>query len=297
LLTARRDRFEIPEAQHQFGGFGGTVGGGITIPIFGSGGAFAGGIRGGVIPGGVVGAGGSGVNPLSTLEGAFGTGFTAQSIADAILVAEQEGRFTTQGPVTGEITITTGPTGLTLVLNLANALFEIFDASGRKLGGGVTPEAALEAVRAGGGVPAAGGGGGSEPLPFPRRSPPLPPLPLSHLRRSPRPSAKIFSARSRHSSPSCSRGESRRQAVSRPYRPVCPSNRYYLVEQSTSPWCWARRVIPPEYVVRVFQTRNNSPERSRSGRSSGNYSRSGKHGRTRTSNAELLSSSSPHGLN
>jgi len=144
MISARSDRFQIPEAQHQFGGFGTIAGGGfgLGIPVFGSGG-FSG------LPGGFVGASGSGIGPVLTLESEFGVGFTSQAIADAIRAAEQEGRFTGEGPATGAITITTGPTGLTLVLNLANALFEIFDASGRKVGGGVTPEAAIAAVQAG----------------------------------------------------------------------------------------------------------------------------------------------------
>ncbi len=165
MLTARSDRFQIPEAQHQFGGFGGTVGGGITIPIFGSGG-FAGGIRGGLIPGGALGSGGSGIGPVLTLEQAFGVGFTAQDIADQLVAAEQGGRFSTGE---GGITITTGPTGLTLVLNLADAIFEIFNEQGQKVGGGVTPEAALVAVAAGAppAAPAGAGGAASEPPTFP----------------------------------------------------------------------------------------------------------------------------------
>ncbi len=165
MPAARSDRFQIPEAQHQFGGFGGTIGGGITIPIFGSGG-FAGGIRGGLIPGGALGSGGSGIGPVLTLEQAFGVGFTAQDIADQLVAAEQGGRFSTGE---GGITITTGPTGLTLVLNLADAIFEIFNDQGQKLGGGVTPEAALVAVAAGAppAAPAGAGGAVSEPPTFP----------------------------------------------------------------------------------------------------------------------------------
>jgi len=166
LLTARSSRFDALErnTQQQFGGFGGTVGGGITIPIFGSGG-FVGGIRGGLIPGGFQARGGSGIGPVLTLESAFGVGFTAQSVADAIRVAEQSGRFTGEGPVTGAITIATGPE-LTLVLNLARGLFELFNASGQKVGGGVTPEAAIEAARAGA-PPPLPEGAVSEPPTFP----------------------------------------------------------------------------------------------------------------------------------
>ncbi len=317
MLTARTARFEIPEAQHQFGGFGGTVGGGITIPIFGSGGAFAGGLRGGVIPGGgVVGAGGSGINPFSTLESAFGTGFTSRSIADAILVAEQEGRFTGEGPATGAISIATGPI-VTLVLNLARGLFEVLsNESGNVLARGVTPEAALEALRAGSGpgIPQ-GGGGGPEPLPFPRRSPPSPPLPLSHLRRLRRLSLlpkrflrswdswRSYFAVGIHRSERRYRrlrqSRSSRRSPRQTSRPLSRLLRreYDLEARSTSRWSWARRVIPPEYAVRVFQIKNNSPGRSKSGKSSPTCSRFGKHDRTQTSNAELLSSSLPRGWN
>jgi len=279
------------------GGIGTGLGFGFGIPVFGSGGAFTGGIRGGLIPGGgfVAGAG-SGIGPVLTLEAAFDVGFTSAEIAATILREEAEIRAGLSEGREAVITISTGQqSGLTMVLDLAKGLFEIFDRDGRKLGGGVTPEAAIAAVNAG--APPLGGGGGSEPLPFPRQSLPLPPLPLSHLRRSPRPSVKTSSARSKRSSASCNQGESRRRADSRPYRPVCPSNRYYLVERSTSPWSWARRVIPPAYVVRAFQIKSNSPERNRSAASSRSSWRLEKLGRTRTSSAEHLSSSLPHGWN
>jgi len=140
LLTARRDRFAslLLEAQHQFPG-GGVFGGpgfGFGIPIFGSGG-FAAGTLGSPAAGAI--------GPVLTLESEFGVGFTSKSIADAILVAEQEGRFSQGSPT---IEIATGPS-LTLVLNVARGLFELFNTSGQKVGGGVTPEAAIEAARAG----------------------------------------------------------------------------------------------------------------------------------------------------
>jgi len=299
LLTARRDRFQIAEAQHQFpgGGIGTGLGFGFGIPIFGTGGGFGiGPIRGGAIPGFVVGAGqGSGIGPVIDLESAFDVGFTSAEIAATILREEAEIRAALSEGREAVITISTGQqSGLTMVLNLAKGLFEIFDRDGRKLGGGVTPEAAIAAVNAG--AAPLGGGGGSEPLPFPRQLPPLPPLPLSHLRRSPRPSAKTFSARSRRSSESCNQVDQVLDFRGFPHlvprsNPSCPAGR------STSPSSSARRGIPPEFVVRVFQIKSNSPEHNRSGASSRSSSRSGKHGRTRTSSAEHLSSSLPLGLN
>jgi len=289
LLTARTPAFEVIEARQQFPG-GGIFGG----PGFGIGGFAVGSGGLGFGTGGFQ-AAGSGIGPVLTLESEFGVGFTSRDIADAILAAEQEGRFTSEGPVTGAIVLATGPT-LTLVLNLARGLFELFNASGQKVGGGVTPEAAIEAARAGA-PPPLGGGGGSEPLPFPRRSDPLPRLRLSHLRRSPRPSVKTSSAPSRRSSQSSSRDEYRRRAASRPSRQASPSNPSYLVEQSISPSFWARRVIPPEYVVHVFQIRSNSAEAHKSVESSLNCSGSEKPGRTRTSNAEHSNNSSPLGWN
>jgi len=185
LLTGRSDRFKIPEAQHQFGGFGTVAGGfGFGVPVFGSGGGFAGGALGSPAAGAI--------GPVLTLESAFGVGFTAADIADQILQAEQEGRFTTEGPATGAITITTGPTGLTIVLNLANALFEIFDSSGRKVGGGVTPEAAIEAVNAGGAV--AGGGAVSEPPTFPPTLETVTTAPFVAPPPTPQPDASLFAA-------------------------------------------------------------------------------------------------------
>jgi len=285
LLTARPQRFQIPEAQHQFGGFGGVIGGGvgISIPAFGSGGGFAG------VPGFAAAAGA--INPFATLESAFGTGVTAQSIADAIRVAEQEGRFTGEGPSTGAITIATGAV-VRLVLNVVRGLFEIIDQGGKVVGVGVTPEAALESLNAGGGI-LAGGGGGTEPLPFPRRSPPSRPLPLSHLRRSPRPSAKTSSARSRHSSPSCNPDSGASLLLSQHWedRRRSPQSRFYPADRSTSPSSSGRPAIPREYVDRVFPTRNSSTELDRSVKSSALSSASEKRGRTRTSNGELSNSS------
>jgi len=158
LLTGRSNRFEALERNHQrqFGGISFGVGG-LGIPILGSGGAS--------IPGGFAGApgvGGGGIGPVLTLEGEFGVGFTAQDIADQIRAAEQDGELS-GGQV---IEIATGPS-LRLVLNLALGLFELFNASGQKVGGGVTPEAAIAAANAGA-APAAGGGGAApEPLTFP----------------------------------------------------------------------------------------------------------------------------------
>jgi len=293
LLTARSERFQIPEARHQFGGFGGVIGGGvgIAIPAFGSTG----------FTGATGGAGGGFLAPLMTLQTVFGQSFSAATVAQAIEVADQQARLAAaRGESSGiqtVIDIATSPEGLQIVLNLARGLFEILDASGRKLSGGVTPEAALRALETSSLPPAAGGGGGLEPLPFPRRSDPLPPLPLSHLRRSPLHSAKTSSARSRHSSESCSLDESRRRAAFRQYREASPSNRFYLVERSTSPSSSGRRAIPPGYDVRVFQIRNNSTGPSRSAESSRSSSLFGKRDRTRTNSAEHSSSSSPHGLN
>jgi len=293
LLTARLERFQIGEAEHQFGGFGTIAGGGfgLGIPVFGSGG-FTGGIRGGAIPGGgfVAGAG-SGIGPVLTLEAAFDVGFTSAEIAATILREEAEIRAALSEGRETVITISTGQqSGLTMVLDLAKGLFEIFDRDGRKLGGGVTPEAAIAAVNAG--AAPLGGGGGSEPLPFPRPSPPLPPLPLSHLRRSPLPSAKTSSARSKLSSESCNQdGQVEDSRQCRESRQPSPSNPYYLEEQSTSPSFSARRGIPPAYVVRVFQTKSNSRGRNRSVRSSDNCSRFGRRDRTLTSSADYLNSS------
>jgi len=142
-------------AQHQFGGFGGVIGGGLGfgIPAFGSTGFTA-------LPGGGLGSvPAGGVGPVLTLEQAFGVGFTAQDIADQILVAEQEGKVTAGGI----IDITTGPLGR-LVLDLAVGLFQVLDpTTGARLGGGVTPEAAVAAVLAGGSAPTLGGGGVQPP--------------------------------------------------------------------------------------------------------------------------------------
>jgi len=143
--TVKTDQsFQFAEAQFSFGGVGGF---GFGIPVFGgSGGA----VRGGLFSGGALGAGGgSGIGPLLTLESVFGSGFTDQSVADAIRAAEQSGRFTSQGPATGSIEIATGP-DLTLVLNLGVGLFEFLNNAGQKVGGGVTPRAAERALQEGG---------------------------------------------------------------------------------------------------------------------------------------------------
>jgi len=296
LLTARRDRFAslLLEAQQQFpaggiAGAGGLFGIGFGV---GSGGGFGG------LTGGAIGASGA-INPLATLEAAFGTGFTSQSIADAIRVAEQEGRFTGEGPVTGAITISTGAI-VSLVLNLVTELFEIIDQGGKTIATGVTPQAALDALNTGeairsirpgtAGTTTVGGGGGLEPLPFPRPSPRLRPLPLLHLRRLPnRP--LTFSARSRHSSPSCNPAHlDNRLSRSQRDSPQGP-NPSYPAAQSTSRSSWARPATPRGYVVRRFQTKSNSPERNRSGKSSPTFSAFGKQGRMQTSSAELLNSS------
>jgi len=158
LLTARSNRFDERNHLAQFGGISFGIGAfGIGIPAFGSNVGSTGGFSAGV--------GGGGIGPLLTLEQAFGTGFTDQSVADAIRTAEQQGRFSGESfPTT--IDIATGP-ALSIVLNIARGLFEVFDnATGAKVGGGVTPEAALLAVSLGGGPPA-GGGAAPEPPTFP----------------------------------------------------------------------------------------------------------------------------------
>jgi len=156
------------EVCEQFPG-GGIFGG----PGFGFGGiaSGSGGFAGGFA--GVPGVGVTGIGTLLTLESAFGVGFRAQDIQDAIQRAEQEGRFegvqTEQGQPT--IILATGP-DLTLVLNTARGLFEIFRRSdGAKVGGGPSPEAAIRAVEAGSVRPGAGTTflqpAPSEPIPGP----------------------------------------------------------------------------------------------------------------------------------
>ncbi len=115
--------------------------GGFTGPVGGFGAATGG-------------PGGGFLAPVITLQSVFGQSFSAQTVADAIKVADQQARLeSTRGevatPIQKLISIITSPTGASLVLDLAKGLFEIFDASGRRLGGGVTPEAAIEAVRGG----------------------------------------------------------------------------------------------------------------------------------------------------
>lgn len=166
MLSARADRFAPLEhnTQAQFGGLSFGVGG-LSIPALGSTG-FLGGIRGGIIPGGAFqGAGGSGIGSVIDLEAAFGVGFTAANIRDAIRKAEQEARLEAlkpEGtPFQTVIDVATGPAGR-LVLNVLSGLFEFLDpTTGRKLSGGVTPEAALEGLVSGG----AGGVGGIPDFP------------------------------------------------------------------------------------------------------------------------------------
>lgn len=313
MLTARHDRFEIPEAQHQFGAFPFGGFGGFSI---GSGG-FAGGIRGagfGVATGG---PGGGFLAPVLTLQTIFGESFSATTVADAIKVADQQARLISRrggeegaGVLQNVIDIATSDLGIALVLNLASGLFEFLNAQGQKLAGGVTPEAALTALKAGGGVPpAAGGGGGQEPLPFPRRSPLSLPLPLSHLRRHrlrllPQRIYRSFSgylarcsgwvrihwARlSRRFQPSRHSRRSRHPT----FRPLSQLRRreYGLAAPSTSPWFSVRLEIPPGSGGRLFLTKNNSLEPSRSGNSSPNCLRFGKQDRPQTSNGEHLNSS------
>jgi len=184
LLTARSDRFDPVERNHQqqFGGISFGVGG-LGIPIFGGGGAPIGGISGSGFGAGV---GGGGIGPLLTLENAFGLAFSAEQIRRQIeagfLDAEETGES-----VPTVIPLETGAI-VSIVLNLASGLFEIFEnASGQKLGGGVTPQAAIDAVNAGGGV--GGGGGGAQPPTFPEPltavtsppfvAPPQPPAPIA----------------------------------------------------------------------------------------------------------------------
>lgn len=164
MLGAKYDRLDQIERNHlaQFGGISFGVGGlGIAVPVFGSGGFSP--------PGGgfsAPGVGGGGIGPLLTLEQVFGTGFTAQSVADAIRVNEQDARFDAEtGTLQTIVDIATGPE-LSIVLNITKGLFEIFNSQGQKLGGGVTPEAAIAAVNAGA-PPAGGGGAASEPPIFP----------------------------------------------------------------------------------------------------------------------------------
>lgn len=113
------------------------------------------------------GPGGGFLAPVITLQSVFGESFSAQTVADAIKVADQQARLAAErGEGSGfptVVEIATGPE-LSIVLNTARGLFEIFDRSGRKVGGGVTPEAALEAVRA----------GGLRPLPFSEGDAPIP---------------------------------------------------------------------------------------------------------------------------
>jgi len=283
------------EIESQFGGFpfGGL--GGFAV---GSGGVGIGGLRGGLIGGGGgVGATTGSIGPLLTLEAVFGTGFTARSIADAILVQEQgESASGFQGGiviVTRGIPTETGAAGA-LIFNTITGIFQILGANGSVQGSGRTPDEAAANLPPGTsldtfGLDPAGGGGGPEPLPFPRRSAPLPPLPLSHLRRLPS-KPLTFSARSRRSSQSCSRDESPRPADSQRYPARSPASRCYPAERSTSLSSSDRRGIPPEYDVQLFQIRNNSAGRSRSGKSFSICSRFGRHDKTQTSNAELSNS-------
>jgi len=148
------------EICEQFPGFGGAGVFGISIPVIGGGGGIQ---RGGAFPTSGFGAatggpGGGFLAPVLTLQSAFGASFSAATVGNAIREAEQrarlEGLESQATPIQKLISIVTGPTGASLVLDLAKGIFEIFDSSGRKLGGGVTPEAALEAVAGGPGGPA-----------------------------------------------------------------------------------------------------------------------------------------------
>jgi len=146
-----------------FGGFGGI----------GSTGIGGGGIRGGLIPGGggFVAATGS-INPFVDLETAFGGVITSESIAKAIRDQDAQIRAALSEGAQVVVDIATGP-DLALVLNISRGLFEIFRLSDRaKVGGGPTPEAALEAVRSGslregGGTTFLPDAGFAEPSPIP----------------------------------------------------------------------------------------------------------------------------------
>ncbi len=119
---------------------------------FGSGGLGGlGGIRGGPItasPGFAGGGGGAAagsIGPLLTLEGAFGTGFTSRSIADAILVQEQgEGGGGEPG---GFVVVTRGIPDLqgaagSLVLDTITGIFRILGANGSTQSSGRSPSEA-----------------------------------------------------------------------------------------------------------------------------------------------------------
>jgi len=133
------------ELQEQFGGFG-VTGGGLFggFGALGSTGIGLGGIRGGLIGGGGGAPAGS-IGPLLTLEAVFGTGFTARSIADAILVQEQnEGASTFSGGiviVTRGIPTETGAAGA-LIFNTITGIFQILGANGSVQGSGRTPDEA-----------------------------------------------------------------------------------------------------------------------------------------------------------
>ncbi len=310
MLTARssqRARGEAPEAlpsstQEQFGGIQFGVGAfGIGIPAIGS--AGLGGVRGGLFSGGSPGVGGGGIGPLLTLEQAFGSGFTSESVSDAIRVSEQEGRFSGE-TFPNTIDIATGP-ALSIVLNLSRGLFEIFDnASGAKIGGGVTPQAAIDAVNLGGGPPATGGGVllfliQNRPRPFPKR------LRLSQLRRFKPPPpplassfrvARMLYARWRRYLGTCfglamRRPTSRRSRNSRaglqtsPLH-LLPLGACYRAELLTLPSFWDPPGIPPAYVVRHFRIKTNSAQPSKSAGSSEICLHSAKQGRTPTSKDE-----------
>jgi len=132
-----------------FGGLGGLTGLGGVAP--GSGFGFGVPVRGGpIIPsGGLLQAGGSGIGPLITLEGVFGLGFSAEQIRRQIDAGFLDAEAITGGPPVSISIETGGASGLTVILNLANGLFEIFSVDGRRLGGGPTPEAAVRAVQEG----------------------------------------------------------------------------------------------------------------------------------------------------
>jgi len=133
-----------PFVCEQFGAF--PIGGiGGFAP--GSTGIGLGGIRGGLIGGSGGGAAAGSIGPLLTLEAVFGTGFTAQSIADAILVQEQgESSSTFSGGlviVTRGLPSETGAAGM-LIFTTITGIFQILGANGSVQGSGRTPDEAAQ---------------------------------------------------------------------------------------------------------------------------------------------------------
>jgi len=135
------------EIQEQFGGF---PFGGLGGFAPGSGGIGVGGIRGGLIGGSGGGAASGSIGPLLVLEAVFGTGFTAQSIADAIRVAEQGEPSGFQGPiiVTRGLPSDTGAAG-SLIFNTITGIFQILGANGSVQSSGRTPDEAAANLPAG----------------------------------------------------------------------------------------------------------------------------------------------------